>query len=416
MAPSTCSERGSVKNDPSVRRLVVSFGLFSVLLSVVDKLFGTGYILRMNEQGLGPAEIAFILALGSVVLAVVDFPAGNLADQWGRKRTAAAGAALVGSGLLMYGFATDSPGFIVAMTLWAAGMALITGAPTAWLVDRLESAGAGDRRTTVLSRAATLSMIVGALAALLVGAPLLSHGAHFVLFTAAALAFVTALVLLMGTDNRDPQGRLAKLHATVWTNARLVVRDPTMRLVLYKSALIHIGFTSFLLSYQLFATQELGLPESSIGVVLAGSIAAMALGTWLAGLLNRRWGLAALSVAGVLTCVAGYLMMSLAPHWSLWAVGLVCYEIGLGLDLMAFSSWLHDLVPAEKRTSWTSARSSIQTLAGVVGTLGSGGLISVFGFREVWLAATAITALALLPLLALRRRVAVSAQLEESLS
>lgn len=127
-------------------------------------------------------------------------------------------------------------------------------------------------------------------------------------------------------------------------------------------------------------------------------------------------GLAALSVAGVLTCAAGYLTMSLAPHWSLWAAGLVCYEIGLGLDLMAFSSWLHDLVPAEKRTSWTSARSSIQTLVGIVGTLGAGGLISVFGFREVWLAATAITALALLPLLALRRRVAVSAQLEESLS
>ena len=50
--------RNSVRNDPSVRRLALSFGLFSVLISVVDKLFGTGYILRMNDRGLGPAEIA----------------------------------------------------------------------------------------------------------------------------------------------------------------------------------------------------------------------------------------------------------------------------------------------------------------------------------------------------------------------
>ncbi|MGW4794024.1 MFS transporter [Nonomuraea sp. NPDC004297] len=404
-------------NNPPVRRLILSFGVFTVLISVVDKLFGTGYILRMSEQGLDPAEIAFILTLGSVVLAVVDFPAGNLADQWGRKRTAAAGATLVGLGLLTYGFATGTPGFVAAMALWAAGMALITGAPSAWLVDQLESAGAGDRRTAVLSRTASIAMVAGALAALLLGVPLLSRGTHVVLFTAAGLAFVTALVLLLtGTDNRDPQGRLANLPAAVWTNARLVVRDPTMRLVLCKSALVHIGFTSFLLSYQLFATQELGLPESGIGVVLAGSIAAMALGTWLAAPLNRRWGLPVVSTAGVLTCVAGYLVMSLAPHWSVWAVGLVCYEIGLGLDLAAFGSLLHDLVPAEKRTSWTSASSSIQTLVGAVGTLGAGMLISVFGFREVWLAATAVTALALLPLLALRRRVAVPAELEESLS
>ncbi|MFI9848245.1 MFS transporter [Nonomuraea sp. NPDC051941] len=404
-------------NSPQVRRLVRSFGLFSVLISVVDKLFGTGYILRMDEQGLGPEEIATVLTLGSVMLAVVDFPAGNLADQWGRKRTAAAGAALVGVGLLMYGFSTGSLGFIAAMALWAAGMALISGAPAAWVVDRLESIGAGDRRTAVLSKAASISMVAGALAALLLGGPLLSYGPQPVLLTAAALAFVTALVLLLtGTDNRDPQGKLANIPAEVWTNARLVARDPAMRLVIYKSALVHVGFTSFLLSYQLFATEELGMPKSSIGVVLAGSIAAMALGIWLAAPLNRRWGLPVVSAVGLLTCIVGYLIMSLAPHWSLWAVGLICYEIGLGLDLIAFGSWLHDLVPAEKRTSWTSARSSIQTLVGIVGTLGAGGLISVFGFREVWLAATVITALALLPLLALRQRVAVLAETEESLS
>ena len=119
-------------------------------------------------------------------------------------------------------------------------------------------------------------MIAGALAALLVGAPLLSQGTHVVLFTAAALAFVTAVVLLMGTDNRDPQGRIANLPATVWTNARLVVRDPTMRLVMYKSALVHIGFTSFLLSYQLFATQELGLLRRAASV-------------WCWPVRSRRW-------------------------------------------------------------------------------------------------------------------------------
>lgn len=391
------------------RRTVLVFVLINVLLGASDKLLGVGYILRMNEQGLNPATISWVLAGGSVVLAVVDFPAGALADMWGRRRIAALGSAVLGAGMVIWALATTALLFLLAISCWAAGTGLISGAPSAWLASRLETLGASDSRTRILSRTSSLALLVGAAAAL-IAIPLLSHGAKMPLYASAGAAFAAAVVLISGRDqSRGTSVVRRRLIRTVWHDARAVVRDPSMRLVMAKNGLRQVGFTSFILSYQLFVIKQLGLPESGIGAVLAVSILALAAGMWLAPMTANRLGLGRTSAAGTVLATAGYLLMSLAPHWAMWSVGLVAFEVGLGVDLAAFGSWMHEFIPDDKRATWLSAGTSIQTLVGIIGTVGTGTLIERIGYRPVWLGATAFCGASAIPLLALQRRLAIRA-------
>lgn len=390
--------------EPRTRNTILAFGAFTVLISLMDKLFGAGYILRMDEAGLDPARISLVLAASSAVLAVVDFPSGVLADLWGRKRTAALGALLVGAGTLWYALASTAWEFLPAIAVWSGGSALMLGAPGAWLVDRLNGQGAGGLRTTVLARTAAVATATGA-AAGLAAVPLLADGARPVLLASAGTAFAAAVVLfVLEPDNRGRSGGARHPLAELAANTRDLAADARMRVVLARIAMRQAGFTCFLLSYQLYALNVLGVPPGWIGALLAASIVLMAVGSGLVELLARRIGLPLTTLAGTLTAAAGYGAMAAAgTQASTWFVGLALFQVGIGTDLTAFGSWLHGFVPADRRASWLSACSSVQTLVGIAGTLAAGGLIAVLGYPWVWGGATVVMAASAIPLLLLRR-------------
>jgi MFS family permease len=385
-------------------RLTRAFGTFAVLYNVVDKLFGAGYIAQMGDQGLDVAEIGIILTVGSLLLAVVNFPTGVLADLWGRKRTAALGFVVLGFALLGYGQAGSLAAFLAAMTGWAVGMALISGAPQAWVVHELNRHGASDSRTTILSRVSSVGLVTGALAGLL-ATPLLAAELRLVFFVAGALALVSAGVLVaVGEDNRDPSGRPSALPRAVLTSGRELLANPAMRLALLKVSLRQVGFVVFLLSYQLAVTRILGLPVSALGPVLAASIVALALGMWMVPTLCRRLSLPVVSLLGTGVCAAGLAGMAMSTSAWLWIAGLVLFEWGLGVDLASFGSLLHEFILDRHRSGWLSALDSLQTLIGAVGTLLAGLLIETVGFRPVWFGAAVAIVVGAVPVFLLGRR------------
>lgn len=384
--------------------MILVFAVAAVLGNIVDKLFGTGYVARMGGQGLNLAQIGIVLTVASLVLAAANFPTGVLADRIGRKRTAALGFLVLGVGLGAYGYAATQPAFLVAITLWAIGMALISGAPTAWVVHELNRRGAGDARTTVLSRASSIGLVAGA-AASMAATPLLAADPRSVFLVAAGLSLAAAALLpLLGPDNREDSARTVGLPTAIWASGRDLMADPSMRLALVKVGLRQIGFVVFLLSYQLAVTRLLHLPVSALGGILAVSILAVALGMWMVPVLAKQLRLSAVSLLGTAVCAAGLAVMALSTSPWPWLLGLVLFEWGLGADLASFGSLLHDFIPDDRRSGWLSALESVQTLIGAVGTISAGLLIETFGYRRVWTVAALLVALTTVPVVLLGRR------------
>ncbi len=95
--------------------------------------------------------------------AVLLLPAGRAVDQVGRRPTLVAGGALTAVSLVLLALATGPVTLLLAVTVFAAGAALLGVAPAAVVGDVLE--GRGGTAVAVWQMASDLGSVIGPLAA-----------------------------------------------------------------------------------------------------------------------------------------------------------------------------------------------------------------------------------------------------------
>src|SRR3989344_3248955 len=96
---------------------------------------------------------------------ILEIPTGAIADYIGRKHSIALGALVVAVAALVYGSVAEFEIFLLGEFLFAAAMALISGADEALLYDSLKEAGREEERKKVFGRANSfhlLGMLVAA--------------------------------------------------------------------------------------------------------------------------------------------------------------------------------------------------------------------------------------------------------------
>lgn len=76
-----------------------------------------------------------------VTLLVLDIPGGIIADRFGRRKTIIAGAALQALGVLVMGFSSSTPVFLLGVLTYGIYWALCNGAAQAMMYDHLAAAG-----------------------------------------------------------------------------------------------------------------------------------------------------------------------------------------------------------------------------------------------------------------------------------
>ena len=74
---------------------------------------------------------------------------GTISDKIGRKKITGYGFIVWGTGILLYAFAVNFWTFLPAMVFMALGLALISGAPSAWLVDQMIRHGIYEERNQI---------------------------------------------------------------------------------------------------------------------------------------------------------------------------------------------------------------------------------------------------------------------------
>ncbi len=111
-------------------------------------LFSVVPLLASESLGLSPGQIGGAFALGSVLGMLAAYPAGSLADRYGRKPIIVPATLLTGISFMAYWLAPSFAWFIAASVVWGVAAAISGAAPSAYAAD---SAPPGTNATAMAS-------------------------------------------------------------------------------------------------------------------------------------------------------------------------------------------------------------------------------------------------------------------------
>ena len=116
-------------------RMVCLVGLVNAVVRT-GGLFNIVPLLAASKLGMGPGAIGGWLALGSLLGLAASYPAGALADRFGRKPIIVPSALLTAAALLVYCWAPSTLWFAIACVLWGVAAAVNGAAPAAYAADQ----------------------------------------------------------------------------------------------------------------------------------------------------------------------------------------------------------------------------------------------------------------------------------------
>jgi len=149
---------GSAKLPPlsaQLRMLTSQIGFMLVsLISFMNALVRTGGLFAIipvyasERLGLSVGRMGFAMMLGSIAGLAASYPAGSLADRYGRKTVIVPATLITGASMLLFCYATSFSWFLAACIVWSVAISVGGSAPAAYAAD---SAPAGMNATAMSS-------------------------------------------------------------------------------------------------------------------------------------------------------------------------------------------------------------------------------------------------------------------------
>ncbi len=164
-------------------------GNFATGFSVLGVRSTVVPLLVVQQLGLAAGWIGAAFAVAALVQAVLLLPAGRAVDEVGRRPTLVAGGLVTAASLAALAAATGPVSLLLAMTVFAAGAALLGVAPAAIVGDVVE--GKGGTAVAVWQMSSDLGSVLGPLVA-----GLLIDRASFTVALLVSAAVVAACALL----------------------------------------------------------------------------------------------------------------------------------------------------------------------------------------------------------------------------
>ncbi len=168
--------------------LMISLVGFSNFFSRTGGLFNVIPIMGQERLQLGPDEIGLGLAMISVMAVALSYPAGVLADRFGRKPVIVPATLLTGLSFLCFLYAPSYIWFLAACTIWSIATGLGASAPSAYAAD-ITPPGMNAAAMSSFRMVAETGYVVGPLT---LGAIADVFGAE------AALGFTTVFMVIVG--------------------------------------------------------------------------------------------------------------------------------------------------------------------------------------------------------------------------
>lgn len=146
------------------------------------------------EQGFSLTQVTAAEGLFLVGVLVLEVPTGAVADRYGRSKSMALGAFLLGGAVLIFAFTTSFAILMASFMLWSVAHALMSGADNALLFDTLRAAGREASYERIAGRGIAAHWGGAGIATLLGGPVAAFTDVRMTIFIGAATCVVAALL------------------------------------------------------------------------------------------------------------------------------------------------------------------------------------------------------------------------------
>lgn len=348
------------------------------------------FILVQTNRGLTIAQAMTAAAVSGFVCFALELPTSGFADAFGRRAVYVTAAVLNVLTGLAYLFAQTFWQFVAASALMGAFRALDSGPLEAWFVDAVHESEPGRDVDQELSRAGTILGVAMAAGALLSGALIWWHPVRTLPAIDAAVAVfaVLNLVHLLATavllkersrpsasvDRRERvRASVAESPRVIADGLRLLTRNRVLLGLIVAEICWSIGMVAFESLMPVRLEELVGSAQAAgaiIGPVAAVGWGVFALGTWLAGRLSHRYGVARAAMIGRGLNGVGVLVMGVAlSPAGLIAAYLFTYTWH-GVNGPPHAALLHREAESRNRSTVLSINSMFAFLAfGIAGPL-----------------------------------------------
>jgi MFS family permease len=326
-------------------------------------------------QGLSFTQIAVLEAIYNLTTVLGEIPTGYLGDRMGRRNSLLFGTALVAATLVGIGLASSFLAFAALYVCWSMGYNFRSGSEDAWLYDTLTDDRSEDEFASVRGRGESVSLAVGAGAAILGGIDL-----SYPWFVAAGVTALGVAVLLTVEEPAayEESGAqrvgLGETLDIVW--AVLSRRNVRALVVYYYVLYAAVTYLVFVFLQPVFETVVLDLGvaaarvESLLGVFYAAYSLVGAALSYHTGTIRERVGMRAWFV-GLPFVVGGALVgMYFAP-----VLALPTFLLARGLADVTRSfagQYVNDRIGTVGRATSLSAMAMVSGLSVIPFQLGSG--------------------------------------------
>lgn len=344
------------------------------------------YQLLFTDHGLSAAEVSTLFIIWSTTGFLLEVPSGAWADTFSRRKLLVLGSLLGGLGYATWITVSSYAGFAAGFVLWGASSALISGTFEAFVYDELASRGATDQYAGLLGRARALALVLN-LAATALAAPLFGLGGYLLLGFVSVLARLAQAAVAFSlpeaarvatadeTEELEPGAHHGPLGRYVTMLRSGLSEVATAGAVRKGVGLVAVmgAFLCFDEYFPLFA-RETGASTALVPLLIAGTVAAQAIGGALAGPAYRvRSSLFASGVA-LSACLLAFGFLSGT------AQGFLPIAIGYGvvqLVIVVAEARLQDAITGP-------ARATVTSVSGLLGELFALAVFAGFALGSVW--------------------------------
>lgn len=242
--------------------------LMTFAFSVSDILFGVCYILILRSVGLNIGNITFLISLMGILGFLFGFPSGNIMDKIGRKKGMGIGLLIWGVSGVVFLVAKRMPMYLISVVLSSFGIALYSGTPQTWIVDRQHSLGLEKDKNQIFYKSSTYSMVLRFIGSI-VGSFLVYQNLILPVVVMVVILLASGIsILILGEDNYGQtanQNFIKDIFGTVIE----FLKNSNMRKLLLMMLLSILPFHIFIVSWQLYLTESLAVSKGAIGILLS---------------------------------------------------------------------------------------------------------------------------------------------------
>lgn len=381
----------------SLLGFAVDGGVYAVLLN-----------LFLARLGYGPEVIGLVNAAGMVVFALASLPAGIVGERWGSKRVMLWGLGLLVAGALLLPLADLLPAtgrlpwllIMIGCLYLGLALAFVNTAPMLLgLVATDRRNQAYSTQTALLGLASFLGSLLGGLlppaVSILAGVSLEQPLPYRYGLLVAGVALIPALVALARIQPGTVPEVPAPPAGAPGTRAATSILGLLSLIALVRVLQIAgLAVTSTFIN--LYLDADLRVTTAQIGVLLAiGRLVSVPTALSSAAL-SARFGNRTVVIGASLATAVGMLPLALIPHWGAAWFSLIIVSGLSGVRYAASMVYFLGLVPPNRRATTAGVTEMAAGICFTALTFGGGYIITLLGYRPLFLLGAALTGLSAL--------------------